>query len=117
PVLSHFPNLYIPDLNSLVRACCDKFFRVPRPGNAEDTPLVFTISDLAFWLPCLAVIQPDSPVSTNTDEVGAVRTKSDAVDEVGVISSKRCIVLERRPVKKYCGHVVTPGCGPQGPLL
>src|SRR6266516_3094085 len=59
PVLNHFSNLYIPDLNSLIGACCDKLLRISRPGNAENAAFMLTISDLVFWLPCFAIIQPN----------------------------------------------------------
>lgn len=55
---------------------------------------MFTLSNLVLCFTRLAIIKPDTSITSNTDEGGAIGTESGAVDELFVLASQTGVEFE-----------------------
>jgi hypothetical protein len=78
---------------------------------------VFAFADLTLGLTSLAVVEPDLPVCTNADQVGAIRTELNPVNVVGMLVGNSHVELEGRSMVEDCLAVITSSGSTQRSLL
>ena len=78
---------------------------------------MLALADLVLGLTSLAIVQPNTSVTADTDQRGTIRAESSAIDKLVVLSAKTSIELEGSTVVEDQAGIVRASGSAQRTLL